>query len=120
MTRLTRNKNRPRPINKETNFSEVEWEQAKLAADAAGLPFQTFMRKAVLAQRIRPKKHRQSQNLIYELSKVMAELNRVGNNLNQIAKAANLGKGADQWGLEADLSELRGVVNQIAETIKKV
>ena len=120
MVRPTRNQSRPRPIKKETNFSEDEWEQAKLAADSAGLPFQTFMRKAVLAQNIRPKKHRQAQNLIYELSKVMAELNRVGNNINQLAKQANQNSSVDNWGLEADLTELRVVVNHIAETIKKV
>jgi len=120
MTRPERNQNRPRPIKKETHFSEAEWTQAELAAQATGLPFQVFMRMTVLAQKVKAKRHQQAQNLVFELSKVMAELNRVGNNINQLAKSANQGREADQWGLEADLKELRNVVAQIAETIKKV
>jgi len=121
MTRPERNKNRPRPIKKETFFSEAEWAKAELAAQATGLPFQEFMRKTVLAQKVKAKRHQQAQNLVFELSKVMMELNRVGNNVNQIAKSAHVsGYAQDAWGLEADLAELRCVVAEIAETIKKV
>ncbi len=121
MTRPIRNQSRPRPIKKETNFSEEEWQQAELAAQATDLSFQAFMRMAVLAQKIRPKRHQQSQNLVFALSKLMAELGRVGGNINQLAKQANLrGYAQDTWGLEEDRAELKRLLEAIGETIKKV
>ena len=80
-----------------------------------------FLRQIALAQQIRPAKSRQSQRLIQALSKIGADLNRVGNNINQLARAANTaGYDPEQIRLEATLDEIENTVWHVTEVIKEV
>lgn len=75
-------------------------------AEAAGLPLSEFCRRAVFARPIPSKRNVLS-------NRALAELNRVGVNLNQIARHMNAGR--DTPGdLAATLAELRGTLVKVA------
>ncbi|PCI43296.1 MAG: hypothetical protein COB49_12450 [Alphaproteobacteria bacterium] len=121
MVKPSKIKDQPRKIRKYMYLTTEEAVRFEETAAMSGLAESVFLRRLALAKEIRPKKARQAQNLVFELSKTMAELNRVGNNLNQLAYQANLkGYIQDVANLEAYLSELRLVVEEIGETIKRV
>ena len=94
----------------------------KEAADLADLKVSVFLRMVALAQQIRPAKSRQAQELITRMSKLGADLNRTGNNLNQIAHQVNAA-GFDPRKidyLEDTLKDVNEAVQLIIEEIKKV
>jgi hypothetical protein len=47
----------------------------------------------------------------------IAELNRVGNNVNQIARAVNIGKDYDDEFLRFSIQEMRGVLTEFLKAI---
>ena len=121
MARPRKIEKQPRPIRLYTYVTEEEKAQIQEAADIAGLRISVFMRQVALAQQIRPAKSRQSQQLIQTLSKLGADLNRVGNNLNQLAHAANMaGYDPERILFEDIVGELQAALNQITEAIKEI
>lgn len=121
MARPNKIKKQPRPIRLYTYVTIDEESQVKEAADMADLRVSVFLRNLALAQQIRPAKSRQSQELITTLSKLGAELNRVGNNINQLAHQANMaGYDPERIIYEGHAEELQAVLSNIVEAIKEV
>ena len=85
-------------------------------ATAAGLSVASYLRTAALGTsgpraRRRPTIDREA------LMTATAELNRVGNNLNQLARAINQGRDADE--LAETLAELRATATAIREALQR-
>lgn len=103
----------------ETLFARVTPEEkaAILArADRAGMPSAAFIRAAVLgdagprARRRRPVEHT-------TLVQLLAAINRVGNNLNQLARNSNLGLDIDVPELRDALQQYRAVIDAIYDSL---
>lgn len=75
-------------------------------AAAAGLALAEYVRRGVLGQRVAPARTAADDRLLLEL-------NRVGVNLNQIARALNSDR-PEQGDLTATLAELRAVLARAA------
>lgn len=80
---------------------------AEQQAQLAGLPLSDYGRRRILGHRIQPKR------TSYQ-SAVLVELNRIGVNLNQIARAANAGRGLPPDFAEVQ-AELRAVLHRAVE-----
>lgn len=120
MARPGKIQTQPRPIRLYTYVNGEEEAQIKEAADMADLRISIFLRKLALAQQIRPAKSRQSQELIQTLNKLGAELNRVGNNINQLAHAANIENFPKEDEILNAKAELDNVLGHITEAIKEI
>lgn len=103
----------------ETLFARVTPEEKATIlarADRAGLASAAFIRAAVLgdagprARRRRPVEHT-------ALVQLLAALNRVGNNLNQLARNSNLGLDIDVPDLRDALQQYRAVIDVIYDTL---
>jgi hypothetical protein len=66
-------------IRKTIRFSPDEWKQIEASLSEHDLTFTEFARSAIMRKKVKT-------NLTREL---LGEVNRIGNNLNQIAKAVN-------------------------------
>jgi hypothetical protein len=89
-----------------------EYDQARTAAGAAGLTVASFARGRVVDA---PQTHsrRKPRADVAALARLTAELNRVGGNINQIARALNQGNGEEvRWLQEAQ--------SRLLETLKAV
>jgi hypothetical protein len=76
-------------------------------AHAAGLTVSEFLRRAALGKRVRARPGQVRRDAVYQLSKV-------GNNLNQLARAANTaGQVRAEELLEEALGELRAVLAEL-------
>ena len=75
-----------------------------LLVERSGLDEADFCRRAILGQRVPVRRAKASDALLYELY-------RIGNNLNQIAKAAHLGKPL-AGKLDETLSDLRAIMRR--------
>lgn len=84
----------------------AEFSQAEAQAAMAGLALPEYVRRCVLGHRITAARTITDDRLLIEL-------NRVGVNLNQIARAVNSDR-PELIDLAAVLSELRGVLARIA------
>ena len=113
-------KSQPRPIRLYAYVNEAEESQIREAADLAGLKVSIFMRQVALAQQIRPARSRQAQELVKTLSLLGADLNRVGNNINQLAYQANIENFPKEQELVEAKAELDAVVRQIVDAIKEI
>ena len=120
MARPRKIQKQPRPIRLYTYVNETEESQIKEAADMADLRVSVFLRKLALAQQIRPAKSRQNQELITTLSKLGAELNRVGNNINQLAHQANMDNFPTEEIIQNSKTNLDTVLDRIVKAIKEV
>lgn len=70
--------------------SEAELEAFRDKAQAAGLTLSELLRVAASGAPIPSRKHTQAD--AHLLVQLLGQLGRIGNNLNQLAKAANAGK----------------------------
>jgi len=120
MARPGKIQKQPRPIRLYVYVNEHEEAQIKEAADMVDLRVSVFLRQVALAQQIRPAKSRQSQQLIQTLGKLGADLNRVGNNINQLAHAANIENFPKEHELLEAKATLDTVLGQITAAIKEV
>lgn len=78
-------------------------------AHAAGLTVSAFLRRAALGKRVRSRSGQVRRDAVYQLSKI-------GNNLNQLARAANTaGQVRAMERLEAVLEELREALEELVE-----
>jgi len=88
-------------------LAEKELLVARVAASGVGSEAE-FVRQAIFAASIRPPA---PQRTAYDPS-LVTELNRIGVNLNQIAKAMNAGRGLPS-SLETAQAELRAVLTRV-------
>lgn len=88
-------------------LTAAERAYVELLAERAGMDVAEFSRRAILGQRIAPRRDNPSAALI-------VALNRVGNNLNQITARLNA---ADEIALDARdvLAEVKATVALVAE-----
>jgi len=77
-------------------------------ARAAGLAAAEFVRRCVLGRQIAPRRARIEDAAVIELI-------RVGNNLNQLARATNSGRPPAGAELRAALVELRVILGRLAD-----
>jgi hypothetical protein len=104
-----------RPHQKPVRFNDTELAAAEARAQAAGLKLAGYLRAAALGES-GPRARRRPTVDRAALIAATAELNRVGNNVNQLARAINRGREAED--LAATLAELRGVLATVREAFK--
>ena len=75
-------------------------------ARAAGLHLSEFCRRSIFGQKFKPR-------LSGPQAEALAELNRIGVNLNQIARAMNAGRDLPA-SLEATLKDVRAAIAKVA------
>lgn len=80
------------------------------AAASAALELSEFCRRAIFGQRITAAPARLAQ------AQLLAEINRIGVNLNQLARAANAGRPMPA-SVDAAMIEVRAVVERLAEVL---
>lgn len=97
-----------RTIIRPARFSSAEWEVVKVRAAAATKPPATYLREAALSAQViqaQPRRVSRADRAVYELA-------RIGNNLNQLARAANA---SGRFAIE---EQLRGLVEDLATIIR--
>lgn len=90
-------------------LTEAENTQLEAKATAAGLSAASYLRASALGD-AGPRARRRPTIEKELLGSAIAELNRVGNNVNQIARMGNIGKDIDPGFYEATGEELRRVL----------
>lgn len=101
-------------------FSEAELARVQAAADQAGYFVSVFIRQTALAQQFRQRKSRQAQELTVALNRLAGQVNKIGNNLNQLARQANGGDFPVRHSVEHVLVAIRRTADEIISTIKRV
>lgn len=91
-----------------------EYAEIKARAEAAGLSAGGFLRACALGQVTAGTKRRAPADRAI-LEKAIAELRRVGNNINQIARAANMNEPTDRVRLNHALNEYSATLQQLRE-----
>jgi Bacterial mobilisation protein (MobC). len=86
-------------------LTSAERHYVELLAERAGLDVAEFCRRAILGQRILARRSDVNE-------RTLAELNRIGVNLNQIAHAGNSGRGLPAI-TAAVLDELRAAIAKV-------
>lgn len=81
-------------------------------ARAAGLSTAAYLRACALGDK-GPRSQRRPSVEIEQFGKAIAELNKIGNNVNQIAHAVNLGKDPDRILLKRMAEELSIAVSEL-------
>lgn len=87
-------------------------EQAqKLSADArrCGLSKSVFLRRLIMEKEVRPSREK-------EINKLIAEINKIGSNVNQVARAANTGQLTKEQAQKLDfmLAEIYALLGKVA------
>lgn len=83
----------------------------EVRAAQAGLELSEFCRRAILGQRVTAQPIRMAQ------AQLLAEINRIGVNLNQLARAANAGRPMPA-SVDAAVIEVRAVIERLAEALE--
>lgn len=96
---------------KSVNIALTPEERARVEdmAALAGLSLSSYARACVLGDH-GPRAQRRPQVDIQHFAKAIAELNKIGSNVNQIAHAANLGNAIDRRLLARNADELSAAV----------
>jgi len=89
-------------IRKTIRFSPDEFASVEKKIEDAGVDFTSWARSAILRKKLQTK-------LTHEL---LSEINRIGNNLNQIAKAVNIDNKKD---VLLELVEIERTLKRIAD-----
>lgn len=93
------------------SVNEAELKEIQRKAEQAGLSRSRFVREVALGYRVKAR----DTTMTPELIKLNANLGRIGNNLNQVARTGNKAGVNVGWVLEA-----RELVNKIGEMIDEV
>lgn len=111
-------KNRERNILKRFFVNEKEDERIKLMMRKTGITnFSIFARRACCNEEIFSIDFSEYKNIISEISSTKAELKRIGNNINQIAKYLNENKNnqTKEW-----MSNYQNQLENLEDKIQKV
>jgi Mobilization protein NikA len=95
-----------RVVIRPVRYSPTEWDAVRELAATAGKPPATYVREAALGVVLRRRLSAVDQAVLYELA-------RVGNNLNQIAKALNAGDLTAAVDVTPALRELQGILRSL-------
>ena len=111
--REPRNKSSRRSVVFRVRLTEEEFEGLKAAADSAAVDLSTMARTQILGSPPPPRARRRSSDH-QALARILAELGRIGGNVNQIAKVANqvgdLSSFRNAQAVKAELAALRELV----------
>jgi hypothetical protein len=105
---------RARKINQPVRLTAEEHAEITAKAEAANLSVGGFLRACGLGQ-VTPGTKRRAPADKAILERVIAELRRVGNNINQIARAANMNEPTDSVSLNHALNEYMATLQQLRE-----
>lgn len=105
---------RRRPIIKSVAFSASEWETVERRMALTGLRFGPFARRAILDTNITVKR------VAFDPVLFGAELARIGNNVNQIARQANTESVATREDVQATRALLREIQALIEKALREV
>ncbi len=97
-------------------FDDMEFMQTQEKASAAGLSLAGFARAAMLGSP-GPRARRRPPLNAELLAYAVAQLNRVGNNLNQLNKRLNAAQAAAAGEAAAAIAETRAAIRKICETL---
>lgn len=90
-------------------FNEAEWQSLNARADSAGLSLGGYLRSVVL-ETPPPRQSRRPPVVVQELAQLMGQIGKIGSNINQLARIANMGGWPEAALLEqaaADISWMR-------------
>jgi len=96
-------------------YSDDEFNRIAAKADNAGLGFAAYLRASALDGDAGPRAQRRPPADHKALRKILGEIGRIGNNINQIARAINSGDAADVPELRDALHaclDIRGAIYQ--------
>jgi hypothetical protein len=96
-----------------------EYAAIERRARAAGLSTAAYLRACALGDQ-GPRSQRRPPVEIEHFGKAVAELNKIGSNVNQIAHAANMGKNADRFLLNRMAEELSIAVQELLRAAGRV
>lgn len=100
--------NRERPVRKAVSFTGAEWqrvsERMEISRDAS---FDAFARRACLESEV--KVVRQT----FDPQALRAELARIGNNVNQVARQANI----EQEATAEQVQEIRALMREVQRVV---
>lgn len=85
-------------------------------AEAHGLSVASFIRTAIIGSP-GPRTHRRAPADKAELRRLIGEANRIGNNVNQIARHVNSGNGVDFPSLDAAISDINAIRGAIYKAL---
>lgn len=107
---------RKKSIPVTSRYDEAEFAELEEAASRAGLTRASYQRVQSLAV---PKTRSTRRAPIDRemLAKLLGQLGKIGSNLNQIARAANMDR-AELAGIEAAIAEIRGLVPAIQDALR--
>jgi len=109
------NTSTPRQKSVHVRLTEAEHEQLAGLADGHGVSVQRLLVEAALAGRETPAARRSAMAELFEIRRLQAN---VANNVNQLARAANVtGDAPAVDRLEAVLEELRGVLRRTLDAL---
>lgn len=99
---------RERPVRKAVSFTAAEWERvSERVAVSNDSSFDAFARRACLEGQV--KVVRQS----FDPQALRAELSRIGNNVNQVARQANV----DQEATAEQVQEVRALMREVQRVV---
>jgi len=110
MARPNKEQHEQRIHTLKARVTQAELITAQQRARAAGLGTSAFVRQAVLDGQVVV-----SHAVSDTDTRLLTDLNRIGNNLNQIARNLNSGR-RERLDLDHAIAELRGVLEQVAES----
>ena len=89
------------------SVTPAEFAEVERQASVAGLSAPEFVRRCVLGRQVAPRRARTDEAML-------VELNRIGVNINQMARATNAGRPPASTELQAALAKLRAVLEELA------
>lgn len=113
---------RPRKENRRnvpipTRYSEQERDTITQAANAAGVTLSDFIRAAALSQPLPPARPKRANRPTVkdgeQLAAVLVAVGRIGNNVNQLAHAANAGSWPEAQALHEAVSDIQWMRNTL-------
>ena len=103
---------RTRKIRKDIYLNSYEDKELKKKARAVGLSNSSFIRQLI-------KGYVHDDNLTIEIHNLIYELNKIGNNINQIAYVANSKGVIVKYNLDEELLKLNNIVDKLNEKFFK-
>ena len=120
MARPTKHPDEKRSELARARVTVAELEHIKRQARIAGLDVSEFVRRRLLDYEVPSSATRRADpGIVTELNKLGLELSAIGNNANQIARAANTGRRSHvAW--EAVVSRIHELGDQVTAALEKV
>jgi uncharacterized protein involved in exopolysaccharide biosynthesis len=107
-----------RTIRKIERWTPTEAARVKANAEAANVEWSEWIRAAALKRAAKPKTQAHGHQL--DMVQIMAELNKVGSNINQIAKRLNAGNPVEQPAVNGALQAVAQLADALRDQIERL